>query len=87
MRMLSLLRNKIRYILEKETGRSVCESDWDYEAIERFRDSLQDDVSRLQYEHEIAFAVAKETLTKYKPQLATCLSQTVRHVDDTGVDS
>jgi len=57
----SSLQIKIRDILEKEAGGVTSEPDWEYAAIERIRDSFQDEASRQQYEQEIVYLALRES--------------------------
>ena len=54
-------RAEIRNILERKSGGNTCEPDWDYEAIERVRDSFQDEASKRQYEQEIVYLALRES--------------------------
>ena len=56
-----MFRTKIHEILEKESSGNICEPDWDYETIERIRDSFQDEASKQQYEQEIVYLVLRES--------------------------
>ena len=65
------LISKIRNIL-KESGENAREPDWDYEAIERIRDSFQDEASKQQYEREIIYLVLRESGTGKAVQYSPC---------------
>jgi FkbM family methyltransferase len=69
--MICVIQTKIRDIFEKENRGTACEPDWDYETIERIRDSLHDEASKLQYEQEIIYLALRESgidkAVKYSP--------------------
>ena len=54
------LKTKIGDILEKECEGNVRAPDWNYEAIERIRNSFQDEASRRQYEQEIIYLALRD---------------------------
>jgi len=69
---LTELQTRIRNIPEKEPTGNSCEPDWDYETIERIRDSFQDEASRQQYEQEIVYLALRESGISQAERYSPC---------------